>query len=586
MTKFYRPTATIIAKLADPAWRKDNHVKDSLTYESTYKERNEDPVFRLAARLCRLLAPHMQRFKRTFEEANIPIPERLPLLMFGSTPETIRVFAQIEVPSKCINNLQNTTAFSDKAVLGSFWEVYKADKANERKAAGWDGFNRCYKRLRKSEDIAAPRFVRRYMMPDAKDDAVRDMAEVVVQLRKPLEITWADDKPEDYLPMYLSGPDSCMRHSIPRTFDFLKDKGIHPTSLFAYHPDVKGAYIMKGRVVQARVFCYRETDGIWKYGRIYSANPAILTKFRNNLEELGIQPLQKAAPGQKGGIACMAKRSFVVPGVPGPDGMALPMPYLDNHSPMGVEYNKDTNEFTVHVSQTKGTFIEVGQNGFISVSSLATRRCAVCDVVINRGKGINSHDGNFSFCQPDHMLRHGYVSAQDSEGGARVIDKREAFKDALNNRYYTNREAAVRHGAMEVRDDMFVAEEDDDRISVSGVKVKMSNGVVVSVVENRDNLVALDVIPPKQRERSEVTVDVKKVTTVVMDDQHNEMITEAELRAFQEFFKADEPEAAEVPPGESVSVDALFEQALSGGNAFVSANNSQPDNWIMVRRAG
>ncbi len=270
------------------------------------------------------------------------------ITLHPSSPTLLRVYTNIPIDSVPTE----VSTMSCTNVLKTFLSEYEADMLDEKKKLKWATLERAITRFEVYVDLPTSAVVARYLFPTKSSDEVRNIANRIDNVRKPMELIYADT-PEDYVTMYGSGPHSCMAFSGEgkENWKFFKEYNLCPASWYAYYPNTRGAYVLKADKVLARVMLFLD-DGKWRYGRIYPIPGAnIREKFVETLQAQGITEL-------KGNHRPTPGISFTIPGVLIKDNnYGCPWPYFDDiprePSDWGISFNKETKEFTIQYKPTK-----------------------------------------------------------------------------------------------------------------------------------------------------------------------------------------------------------------------------------------
>lgn len=452
-------------------------LKDVLARDFTYID---DPVVATMCRLARVLAHHMCAFHSTIRNATLhkdflikPVDGKLVAFMQSKTPGNIIVF-----PNLFFNTLEDdTTVNIDSLKTASVYNYFLLTKLIEDyrngDKRGWTPLSRAITRLTARNEITLPAYITRYTTAKADkmtDAQIRDWAESVNDLFRPVELTFADT-PEDFIDMYgnRDGPSSCMTMHEPRPWQFMLDEwGVHPTSFYGYHPHTRGAYLKKGKKIVARCICYETAPGVWKAGRMYYTNPAIAAKFMEGLRQ------HKINPDEGSGLAYTRDFEFEIPVFNTKSGAGIPVPYVDN-MPIGVDF-KLVGDKVICTSNKRGSNEQLRTGaGYIPLAKLQGYKCSYCGKSI-KGKGVLASDEtNAVFCNEEHAVLGGYVMANDAAGRFKCVKKISAASvndmDRGGTRYFTTMDAAYRHGAGPVAivdSSLEIAVEDEDaEISIS-----------------------------------------------------------------------------------------------------------------------
>ena len=404
----------------------------------------------MAARIVRLVSKDFLELRRYARDniQNTSFAFTAPI-MFGSKPDTVRVFTNIDMKGTAEDGTYKfcNPFFCYEEVIPNFLAQLKADLADERRAQAWATTNRAWRRLKRYEEMTIARAVSRFS--NAKelgigDHLVRNMSQFIEDMRRPLEITYAD-KPEDFLIMYGSGPTSCMYvhqngdpdRNLDRWGTLLINKHC-PTSFFAYHPHTRGAFITRGNRVVARCIVYETMKG-WCYGRVYPTGDMWSAKLVKMLEEAGMTELSRSFARE-----C----SFTIPGLKHAtlEEWHAPMPYFDNLvGSFGIEFDQKTKEFhiTQHERSGDGNYSQVDSTtGYISSRHYASLACDHCGHSFHPDNAIHSNTDGRVFCSEDHALAAGLVQAYRNDGSSIWTVRTTDMYETVDNYIFTNRRAA------------------------------------------------------------------------------------------------------------------------------------------------
>lgn len=534
---------------------KDLKKEDLL--EKLFYERKNDEIFNVAANIVRTNAASIIRFKELLETSatetnknafnSDKVFNKQPLMCLGATPDTIRIYPNLildYIDSESLNLCSWILAWD---ILDTFSANLKADLADDRKKQGWQPLDRATDRLNRYEDIPTARALKRYSgLCDDADNFIRDVAAGIDEQRKPVELIFAE-KPEDFVDMYRTGPQSCMSWvsagAEGRGWAFMPDQvKIHPTSFFAYHPYTKGAYIKFKDTVACRTICYQQEDGKWYYGRIYSTNAKMLSVFENGLKERGITKLS----GRFNRKAKFEIDSFQHKQVA---AKFMPRPYFDDmESNFLISYDDKTDKFTVDTSKPAKTSNAGTTGGYVTVTQVNIVTCACGSRNSGSSALIQSPDGLHFFCNSACAQRVNYCYAFRSDGTRVYVPTSETFFDKYATRHYTNREACVLQNGYPVlleidTDYADTVPEEDDELTVCGHIVLIDDKIyryvgtteIISVLAARKdtdrkhirsktvkiatgNASAYNIINGKKRSTGP-KVEIQKVRTVMLSDK-------------------------------------------------------------------
>lgn len=404
----------------------------------------------MAARIVRFVSKDFLELRRYAREnlQNNRFAFTAPI-MFGSKPDTVRVFTNISMTGTASDDIYKfcTPFFCYDEALPDFLTKLKDDLADPRRAQAWATTNRAWRRLKRYEEMTIARAVSRFS--NAKelgigDHLVRNMSQYIEDMRRPLEITYAD-KPEDFLIMYGSGPGSCMfvredgdpRHNVEHWRTLLTNKHC-PTSFFAYHPHTRGAFITRGNRVVARCIVYETRKG-WRYGRVYPGGDMWSTKLVKMLEEAGTTQLTDSFSR-----GC----SFTMPGLKHAtrDEWHAPMPYFDNIAgSFDIKFDQATKEF--HVTHCElyreGNYNNIDSTtGYINSRHYVRLTCDHCGEAFHPDNAIHSDTDDRVFCSEAHARAEGLISAMRNDGSIIWTSRTPDVYESADGFFFTNRRAA------------------------------------------------------------------------------------------------------------------------------------------------
>ena len=477
-----------------------------LSFDNDYKVFEETPALRVACRLVRAVAHDAIKLDNILRREGGARFKYKALMMPGPDAETVRVFTNLPVDKwDNDNELKVCSPYMyGPVVLKTLAETIMADLGDARKSKAWEGTRRCISRLKRSEVMPVARALTRYTNIQEemgwRDDQIRNLADMVVEQRKPMELIYADE-PHQFVDMYSSGPESCMSAIPGKPFEFLyDDHDSHPTAFFAFHPYTRGVYVKKrtrdGVKVVARCILYQQEDGKWYYGRIYTTgSQSIYDKFVSNLNDAGIEELRTAfrrdvtftIPGYRMDNDVEDEDDYEI-GAAG--DYAMPVPYFDNLSGrIRATWDKKAKAFTVDFAGTRRSDSNVDMTstaGFTTSRRISVEECACCGSRIRYDdeQYIHQSNGNM-YCSTTCVRNSGYIYALRSDGRGIVCDRTDAaIEDMLErNTWYTNREAAERLGAVAASSGVFIRSEEDG-VSRHGYRMYMMDGSVLRVPYN------------------------------------------------------------------------------------------------------
>lgn len=345
----------------------------------------------------------------------------LPIMLLGSTPDTIKVYPNLTLSNNNIEELKNIDIILFNCFFADWYKTYKADKLDDTKKQKYEPLDRALKWAFTFEEVSTSRALARFvpMFKETPDNAgklgtrIRDFAANIDAARKPMEICFAET-PEAFLDMYLDGPGSCMSAKTAgeaMNWKMLTDHGWSPTSFYAFVPGVKGVYAKKGKTVLARVVCFEDTKtpGKWYHGRIYS-NPEVAEKFNLALQQHNITPLSGYYEPK------VPKEGFRIPGLAYGGQHVAPYPYMDNMNAasFNVAFDNASKEFIVTY---RGSGVPaVRRSGHIRSIDYVVLMCDHCKVKIQNGAAITTEDGKGTFCSENHAFAEGYIRVIQGNG--------------------------------------------------------------------------------------------------------------------------------------------------------------------------
>lgn len=473
-----------------------------LSFDNDYKVFEETPALRVACRLVRAVAHDAIKLDNILRREGGVDFKYKALMMPGPDAETVRVFTNLPVDKwDNENELKVCSPYMyGPVVLKTLAETIMADLGDARKSKAWEGTRRCISRLKRSEVMPVARALTRYTNIQEemgwRDDQIRNLADMVVEQRKPMELLYADE-PHQFVDMYSSGPESCMSAIPGKPFEFLyDDHDSHPTAFFAFHPYTRGVYVKKrtrdGVKVVARCIIYQQEDGKWYYGRIYTTGShSIYDKFVSNMQDAGIMELRNAFRRDV---------TFTIPGYRMDEAVddedddelgyagdyAMPVPYFDNLGGwIKATWDKKAKTFTVEIAGTRNIESNVDMAstaGFTTSRRISVEECACCGSRIRYDSERHTHQSNGNiYCSLSCVREAGYIYALRSDGRGIVCDRTDAAIEDILERgiWYTNREAAERLGAIAASDGVFVRSEEEG-LSRHGYRIYLMDGSVIS----------------------------------------------------------------------------------------------------------
>jgi hypothetical protein len=447
-----------------------------------FKYKN-NPIVESACNVVRSYAEGHAKFLTMCREANIPIREDLewPLIIaIPDNPTTLRVFPNIILNTH--TGLENVNSSTCTITLKKFLEDYEADIAHDKKKQKWEPQERVEKYLNEYLDMQTSTVLARFIFTDGsvKASTLRDYAERIDDIRKPLELIFAE-KPEDFVTMYGSGPQSCMAYSAGdrQTWLFLEEKyNLCPASWYAYYPKTKGVYSVKAGKVVARVILFQEKDNNWYYGRVYSTNPEVDHNFRSTLELNGIRQLSTGLHTPQSGI------ELTIPGVmKNSTTYAIPWPYFDN-IPRGeinwyAKFDKTTNEFTIQYKPSKLVPIN-NRSGHLISTDYFTLECSSCGNIISRQLNtLPVEAGEYVFCSDNCAASMDYCKVIEGSGAASYKKLTEDMIEVKDDPYskFSTFKAAQDCGYLPCIEELNIFPEENDYKVINRGDVRADNAI-------------------------------------------------------------------------------------------------------------
>lgn len=383
-------------------------------------------------------------------------------------------------------------------LLRPIYDEVMKDLADEKRKVRWSEFSRGKKIITKRERMPVSRVLARFtsMIEDGiKDSSIRDMADKIAMELRPVELIVADT-PEKACQMYMSGPHSCMAATsdIGKRWKQLVADRKMPSLFYYYHPNYMGVYYMKNGQVAARTLLIRsntarkefleQTTPLEKksfnikdykyYVRIYSSTTEMANKLQQMLAEHGIV----ATPSVD------IRANFNIPGIWNKElkDYFMPLPYIDyRQGDLHFTFDPKSKEFLLRVNpKDLPTGVErrtmSSSEGFVGAKTvLGAERCHSCGVRMTGVHRITRSQDGHAFCGANCVSAAGYVPAMDSEGVHRIIPRDATlYFDPVGSRVFTNREAAIRRGALPLLTFQHILNSDyksDDRVTVEGYHV-------------------------------------------------------------------------------------------------------------------
>jgi hypothetical protein len=544
----------------------DQLYKDKLFFSETasLQDFQNDRIFRAATHLVRATAVQytnligqitmllQKEFRRSSASASIFKPGHI-IIPVPKDPTNVMVFTNFTVDSNDLNDLRNVCWALNTKVLKTFYTDYQKDLKDSAKKAGWATFKRSLKRIHKHEVMPLTRALTRYTKATEElgETLIRDLCSAYEETVKGVELVWCDDDPTKYMEMYETGPASCMSPQAGvggvagvRPWLWLRDTHkVHPASIFAYSPHVKGVFSKaKDGKVAARAMVY-EKPGKKEFGRLYGGNDRQRLQLANALKALGYAPLNGILDFESIRGQCWDHAyKWEVPGFQAPEhlgsGMCLPMPYMDNHTVrLYVEYDEERNVFVIEANGKTPPNVNCQSTiGFITAASLNESKCHVCGEHLAERK-IISQDGNGVFCGNNCAVAADYTHAFRDDGTQVWIPRDQCIKDMYDNTYYTTESAAAKNYCYPFRPELteFPEEGEDVYTRHHGVLVEHNSEIFrlakaaydripVGMRTRKDlkvpgrDTVSMHVILPTYTIVDGPTISVKPVKTVIMEE--------------------------------------------------------------------
>lgn len=437
----------------------------------------------------------------------------------------------------------------------TFIKTYFADRADDKRSMAWATTHRAKKRLLRYEVVDVPRALTRYLPELVKActaSQIRDIGTTIAEYNAPVELSYADTDPSDFFKMYDGGPDSCMKDNGKRQFSWMSKlaKPVHPTSIFAYSPYVKGCYLVKANKVVARTFLYdrsffgtKAKDSGWAYGRLYGSTSKYAEIFRAALTKEGFSDMSTVSldMGKTYTITLppLTVSAEEAPRVGASAGKYMYVPYLDNHPQLAnVSYDDEADTITVTFNPKGGKDQPVNcqmnsQHGFLAASAFVESNCHACGGAISPGtRAVFASDGAV-FHDANCAKSAGYVSAISGAGPVYMWVPRNhptLIVDCINGNCFTPSGAAV-HRVFPLLSSLRESPEDIELYSSSGIVVELNS------VRYRMQNHAYSAIPSRYMKHKEDKegyeyyvidpaalntdyIDVKSVRTVILPDDH------------------------------------------------------------------
>jgi hypothetical protein len=484
--------------------------------------------------------------------------------MFNNTPIMVLHPKQpdklIVFPSLVMDNFEGVDApfyWARQRLLkqgATFLKTYFADKADTKRAQAWATTHRAKKRLLRNETMEVARALTRFM-PELSErctaSQIRDIATTIIDYNSPVELKYADTDPTDFYTMYANGPDSCMKDNGSRQFSWMSkmDKPIHPTSIFAYSPYVKGVFMMKGSSVVARTFLYdgaffggAKTTG-WYYGRVYGSTSKYTGIFTAALVKEGYRAM--------GGVGTLdMSKSYTInvpPIIVKPEdsnrlniaaGPYMYVPYLDNHPVQAhVEYDDEAQTLVVTFNPPSSKVVNCtmsNQHGYLPASAFMNNTCHSCGGTIVAGRSLLFANDGAVFHDATCANLAGYVAAVNGSNDSRMWvhkDSDNLIVDVLTGKYYTP-SGATAYRVMPIMQSFMDNPEDAEIYTSGGVIVELdgkrfrvSNAAMCTLpsrayMERMDHNTGCSYYEINKEYLRTKYIDVKSVRTVILPEDH------------------------------------------------------------------
>lgn len=463
-------------------------------FERDFKPFEDSDLFRAAARLVRLHAQGhqsiVQKVSQAFGQHTKLRGSWTPTVLMapGSTPETVRVYPNIPLDTFSLSQAREVSPYYyPREILGTLFDRMQEQLNNPATAKGWTPFRRGWSRLKRHEELTWDRaLVRFFKHPEGiKHNILRDAQEILLDFFKPMELTYAD-APADFITMYSTGPKSCMTvgdDSSPAQTLLSHDHWA--TSWYAYHPYIRGVYITKGGIVQARTLLYDTGLKIrpWRWGRVYSLNGGIHDLFVDMLRAAGYTNLSD--PFDR---AC----SFSIPGIPHGVDFICPTPYFDNIAKNSVTCRFDTNTKVFHFECGEGGEgnYDGGTCRYVLGSNYHRKACAHCGEMHRPTEGYIH--GDDSYCSESCVLRAGLVIAGRTNGGTIIMRREGAYQDPVSDTYFFEHIHAARTHGREWRPYGLLTVLEEPQYTIYGIRVHTSAPVLGNSAEAHVSIGPID----------------------------------------------------------------------------------------------
>lgn len=372
----------------------------------------EYSVFAPAYRLVRYFSPNFNSFlaqiqkhlnKYTITKFTKPIT--IPLMILSTKPneyDIVYAFRNLELKinyfgstlTSNANFLYTDQLFDSKVLKLQEIEKFKYSQLEVRKRI------KRYQRMTIHEavNIIIQTLIKNEpMFANANGGTLsRDIADLIVQSRKPMELIFCKT-PEEYERMYASpGPDSCMKNGEKRTWDSLTKqyRYWHPSWWYMYCPYTQGVFAysqQKKDTVAHRTIVYDLPEGKY-FGRIYTCFAGQQDAFKNSLRQMGYKELNEHDPKHS---VFLPECVFEIPGVldRNKNEHICPLPYMDNiRNSIQCYFRNNIFVMQIHgsISQNKefkGPLLGTqNQHGILHEHEVGYRECISCKQILSHGE--------------------------------------------------------------------------------------------------------------------------------------------------------------------------------------------------------
>lgn len=443
-----------------------------------------------------------------------------------------------------------------------FIKTYFDDIKDDKRKLAWSPISRAKSRILRRELVDVSRALTRYfpaLKANLSSSQLRDIATAMVEYNAPIELSYADTDPTHFYDMYKDGPDSCMKDNGSRPFSWMAklSKPVHPTSVFAYSPYVKGVFLKRGNKVLARSFLYdvaffgnaaEAKKGAWAYGRVYGSTEKYTKIFVTALNKEGYREISSL------GLNMAKEYEITVPPIVVSDAEAgsvgiaageyMYVPYLDNHArDVNVTYDEDSAIAKVKFGARENDVNCVfgSQHGFLPMAAFRKLTCHGCggDIKMANGKSPLFASDGATFHNSECATAAGYVSAIVGGGPTRAwmrSDNPTLTQDPYNNGNYYSPSGRTHYQILPMITSLYESLEDLDIFTAHGTVAKVGSEyyrISGHLVEH---------IPGKQRKEvrddkygfvlalddslfKKDYLSVKTVRTVMLEDDHQHIDT-------------------------------------------------------------